>query len=93
MASSSFLFDQQYGLLLKPMCPTRFGNWKGWARLHFYGHDVMVFSNRRFATGDVLALEKTLNQDHWITRVEQTVLINGIDLNDDDTGFSQGALF
>ena len=93
MANSSFIFDQQYGLLLKPMCPTPFGKWKGWIRLHFYGWDVQCISKIRFSSGLVIAAEKTLNDDWWHVRVEQTALINSIDLDDDDTGFSQGVLF
>jgi hypothetical protein len=88
--TSSIFFDRQYGVLQRPMAPTRFGNWLGWVYLHWYGLNVKVWSPERFPAGHVLVVEKTMNDDLWSTQVEQTKLVNGDQERPDD--FIQGVL-
>ena len=87
------IYENQLGILWKPMLPTRFGNWKGWVLLQKYQLYVLVMSTQRFSAGTVLSVEKTLNDDWWWTRVEQTRFINGMDDEPDASGWVQGQLF
>ena len=91
--TTSYIFDNQIGVIQKPMAPSRFGNWIGWAWLHYYGLSVQCVSKHRFAAGTPVSIEKTLNDDWWWVRVEQTCLINGMDLEEPTPSeFMQGEL-
>ena len=90
MTTSSFIFDQQYAELIHPMSPTLFGHYWGWVKL-WNGEIVKALSYVRFSAGSFLAIEKTLNQDFWLVRIDRSKDINGY--NDDDWECSQGVLF